>query len=174
MLLKSYRKEIFRPECNSRFHSLHCFVHLDQDISEVLPFLNAMLGGSGYTIDPPSVLLKAGGKLIAVHGRKIAINALKDEDEADKIISWLQQEINDAWEKRGEIHPCCTVPAKPLVVEVLKLLPKTNCGKCGQPTCIVFSSLVVKGVKSPNDCPTITEHNNKQLTSYLSRFQFTL
>jgi hypothetical protein len=32
MLLKSYRKEIFRPECNPSFQSLHCIAYLDQDI----------------------------------------------------------------------------------------------------------------------------------------------
>ena len=36
-MLLSYRKEIFRPECNSTFQSLHCIARLDQDIGEVLP-----------------------------------------------------------------------------------------------------------------------------------------
>ena len=45
MLLKSYRKEIFRPECNPGFKSVHCIAHLDQNISAVLPYLNAVLGG---------------------------------------------------------------------------------------------------------------------------------
>ena len=48
MLLKSYTKEIFRPECNPSFESLHCIAHLDQDISEALPYLNAELGGFEY------------------------------------------------------------------------------------------------------------------------------
>ena len=37
MLLKSYRKEIIRPECRPEAESLHCIAHLDQDIGEVLP-----------------------------------------------------------------------------------------------------------------------------------------
>jgi len=41
MLLNRYSKEIFRPECNPAFESVHCIAHLDQDISEVLPYLNA-------------------------------------------------------------------------------------------------------------------------------------
>jgi ArsR family metal-binding transcriptional regulator len=40
MLFKSYRKKIFRPECNPGFESVHCIAHLDQDISEVLPRTN--------------------------------------------------------------------------------------------------------------------------------------
>jgi arsenate reductase len=34
VLLKSYRKEIFRPECNPSFQSLHCIAHLDEDITD--------------------------------------------------------------------------------------------------------------------------------------------
>jgi hypothetical protein len=45
MLLKGYRKEIFRPECNPSFQSLHRIAHLDDNIREVLPYLNALLGG---------------------------------------------------------------------------------------------------------------------------------
>ena len=76
MLLKSYFKEIFRPECNPAFESVHCIAHLDQDISEVLPYLNAVLGGFDYLKDPPAVIFRSQGKLITVHGDKIAINAL--------------------------------------------------------------------------------------------------
>ena len=61
MLLKSYTKEIFRPECNPQFQSIHCFAHLEQDISGVLPYLNTVLGGSGYTTDPPSLMLQIHG-----------------------------------------------------------------------------------------------------------------
>ena len=45
MLLISYEKEIFRPKCNPGFESVHCIAHLDQDIGEALPYLNAELGG---------------------------------------------------------------------------------------------------------------------------------
>ena len=43
-MLKGYRKEIIRPECNPQFQSLHCIAHLDKYITEVLPYLNAVLG----------------------------------------------------------------------------------------------------------------------------------
>ena len=82
MLLKGYRKEIFNPTCNSHFQSVHCIAHLDEDIGKVLPYLNAALGGDTYIKSPPSVTFKTHGKLITVHARKIAVNALKNETEA--------------------------------------------------------------------------------------------
>ena len=172
MLLKNYTKEIFRPECNPGFQSLHCIAHLDQDIAKVLPYLNAVLGGFEYLKEPPAVTFKAQGKIITVHPREIAVNALRDEDEADKIIQWLVREINEAWEKRNDITPSYEGSPKPKVLEILKLLPKTNCGECGQPTCMVFSSLVIQGVKGPDDCTQLDDANKNLLETYLGKFCF--
>jgi ArsR family metal-binding transcriptional regulator len=153
MLLKTYTKEIFRPECNPSFQSLHCIAHLDEDIREVLPYLNAVLGGFEYFKDPPAVTIRVQGKIITVHPREIAVNALKDEEEAEKILAWLRREINEAWERRNEIEPRYEGTPKPKILEILKLLPKTNCRKCGQPTCMVFATKVAEGVKGSQDCP---------------------
>ena len=172
MLLESYTLEIFRAECNPRFEALHCFAHLDQDVSEAIPYLNAVLGGHSYIQDPPSVNFKIQGKLITVHPKKIAINALKDEQEAAKISEWLKREINSAWENRDQIEPSYEAAPQPRVFEILKLLPKTNCKECGQPTCMVFAAQIAEGAKGPEDCPPLDEKNSKKLTEYLSRFRF--
>jgi ArsR family metal-binding transcriptional regulator len=174
MLLKEYRKEIFRPECNPNFQSLHCIARLDRDIAEVLPYLNSSLGGDSYTKEPPSVTFKAHGKLITIHGDRIAVNALKDEAEADKILEWLKQEINQAWENRKKIKPSYESFSKPLILEVLRLLPRTNCRQCGQPTCMVFAILAAEGAKGPEDCPIMQNPQKTSLEKYLARFRLEL
>jgi ArsR family metal-binding transcriptional regulator len=172
MFLKGYRKEIFRPECNPQFQSLHCIAHLDDVITEVLPYLNAVLGGHQYLKDPPSLTFKYHGKLITLHSREIAVNALKEEVEADMILEWLRTQINETWEKRDQIEPSFATPAKPLILEILKLLPKTNCRECGQPTCMVFASLVAEGVKGSEDCPILDDQSKQALLNYLGQFHF--
>lgn len=172
MLLKGYREEIFKPTCNNTFQSLHCIAHLDEDIREVIPYLNAALGGDTYIKNPPSVTFKSQGKLITVHGDKIAVNALRDEEEAHSILEWLRKEINDTWENRSAIVPKYDGKAKPHILEIYKLLPKTNCRKCGQPTCMMFASLATEGIKGSDDCPALTETGADNLQKYLSRFAF--
>ena len=172
MLLKSYSKEIFRPECNPSFESLHCIAHLGQDISGALPYLNAVLGGFEYLKDPPAVIFRSQGKLITVHGRKIAINALEDEAEADRILEWLKREINAAWESRADIEPSYEGAPQPRLIEILKLLPKTNCKQCGQPTCTVFAARIVEGVKTATDCPPLGVEEKKRLENYMRQFKF--
>ncbi len=172
MLLNSYTKKIFRPECNPSFESVHCVATLDEDISESLPYLNAELGGTQYYKDPPAVMFHVYGKIIKVSGREIAVNALKDEAEADKIIEWLKTEINRVWDSRDQLTPSETTPEKPKLIEILKLLPKTNCKKCGQPTCMVFAAHVMAGGRAAGDCPELPEGSLANLNRYLSNFQF--
>jgi ArsR family metal-binding transcriptional regulator len=172
MLLKGYEKEMFRPKCNPNFQSVHCVAHLDQDISEVLPYLNAALGADDYVKSPPALTLRTHGKLITLHARAIFVNALKDDEEADKILKWLQGEINEAWEKRGEIQPKFEARPAAKMLEILKLLPRTNCGKCDEPTCTVFSVQATQGVRNQDDCPELTHENKTKLREYLSRFDF--
>jgi len=168
--ISGYHIKIFRPECNPNFQSVHCIAHLESDISEVLPYLNTALGGSTYTQDPPSVTFKVHGKLITVHSKQIAINALKDEEEADKILRWLMREINDTWENRAQIKPSFQGISKPQSLEILKLLPRNNCRQCGQATCMVFSLLVADGIKGPKDCLGLSEPSRTKLQEYLKQF----
>ncbi len=80
MLLESYRLEIFNNECMPSAMTVQCFAHLGQDVSDALPFLNTELGGFTYIKDPSSVTFCLHDKLLTVHGHKIAVNALKDEE----------------------------------------------------------------------------------------------
>ena len=170
MLLTGYRKEIFRPECNPQFQSLHCIAHLDEDITEVLPYLNTVLGGHQYFREPPALTFKHHGKLITLHPREIAVNALRDEEEADKILEWLKEEINETWGKRSEIKPSFETPARPRILEILRLLPKTNCRECGQPTCMVFAAQVAEGGRGAEDCPPLCQEPKERLKEYLRQF----
>ena len=172
MLLKTYDLEIFNPECRPGAMSVHCFAHLDQDVGKAIPYLNAVLGGFTYIKDPPTVTFKSQGKLITVHPRKIAINALKNEAEAKKIVEWLKREISSAWDDRNNIEPSYESAPRPAITEILKLLPKTNCKECGQATCMVFATQVAEGGKGPSDCPPIDNDGKDKLFEYLSQFRF--
>ena len=57
-------------------------------------------------------------------------------------------------------------------IEIFKHLPKTNCGECGQPTCMVFANRLAEGVKGIDGCPSIEADNRKRLEQYLSLFHF--
>jgi ArsR family metal-binding transcriptional regulator len=169
MLLQAYRQRFVRPP-NPTAQHLRCFAHLDDDIGEVLPYLNTVLKGYRYYPEPPSLTLKFQGKLITLTSREIAINMVKDEAEAEDILAWLKKEINGTWARREEIQPSFVVAAPPRIMEIFKLLPKTNCGSCGQPTCLVFAVGVSQGCQGPDNCPPLAQENRQRLKEYLEGF----
>lgn len=171
MLVKSYRMEIFNNECMPGAMTVQCFAHLEGDVGPALPYLNTVQGGFDYIKEPPSITFRAQGKLMTVHSNKIAVNALKDENEAVKIVEWLIREINAAWVGRADIEPSYTGLPRIELIEVLKLLPRTNCGECGCPTCMVFASQVTEGGKDASHCPQMEPEKAARLMAYIQPVQ---
>jgi len=48
-------------------------------------------------------------------------------------------------------------------LEIYKLLPRTNCGKCGFPTCLAFAMRIAAQKAEPKQCPYLSEESNKIL-----------
>ena len=170
--MTGYTKNITHPTCRPGSTSLHSVAGLNEDISEVIPLITATIGGYGFVREPVSVSFKMYGKLLTVHSKQICVNALKDEEEADNILNWLMKEINDAWEKKDSIVPKYEDPPKPTMVQILKLLPKTNCKECGLPTCMVFATRAASGLKDADGCPALSDEQKAALADYLSGFVF--
>jgi len=172
MILTGYAKQIGRPECNPSSESVYCIATLNEDVAEVLPYLNAVLHGVEYFPDPPEVLFHIDDKSIKVGAREIAVSQLADEEEADRVLEWWKDKINEVWGKRQGITPCYEGKVKPRLIDVLRLLPKTNCAKCGHPTCMVFAAQVVEGKCGAGQCPELPGENREKLSLYLAAFRF--
>ncbi len=169
MLLREYKIEFCRPP-NPTARHLRCFIYFDEDIGDVLPYLNTALKGHQFIKDPPSLTLKYTGKLITLYSREIHINIIQDEDEAKKIIEWIKDKINDVRKKIKDIEPSFETAQQPSILHILKLLPKTNCKECGEPTCMVFAVSITEGKKRPEDCTQLDMRRRTILKEYLEPF----
>ena len=49
-------------------------------------------------------------------------------------------------------------------IEIFKLLPKTNCGECGDPTCLAFAMKLAAGKAELTACPYISEEAKAKLS----------
>jgi len=49
-------------------------------------------------------------------------------------------------------------------IEIFKLLPKTNCKECGEPTCLAFAMKLAAGKASLNACPYVSEEAKAKLS----------
>lgn len=169
MLPKGYRKEFVRPP-NPFAEHLRCFAHLEGDIGELLPLLNTVLKGHLYFRDPPSLTIKLPGKLVTLTPRTISINIVKDEREADEILEWLMEAAAGTYERKDEIEPSFEVAPRPRVLDILRLLPRTNCRECGLATCMVFAVKVSEGAKGIGDCPCLDEEGKSGLAELLGPY----
>jgi len=48
-------------------------------------------------------------------------------------------------------------------IEIFKLLPKTNCGDCGVPTCLAFAMNLASGKVELSACPHVSEESKEKL-----------
>ena len=49
-------------------------------------------------------------------------------------------------------------------IEIFKLLPKTNCGDCGVPTCLAFAMALAAGKAELSKCPHVSEDAKAKLS----------
>lgn len=48
-------------------------------------------------------------------------------------------------------------------IQIFKLLPKTNCGECGVPTCLAFAMNLASGKAELDSCPYVSDEAREQL-----------
>ena len=176
MLLEQIHSyEIFRPKCDPGKEVLHGIATLGDDISPAFPYLNAELGGWDYDQRNQVVLLKlSAGKWITLQPLEIAIRGARDTEEAQALLAWIKGQLNDIYARRDRITPRYTSQAGLKVMEILKLLPMSNCRACGYATCRAYAAALREGEISLNDCPLPQKKTDRekrqQLQAYLESF----
>jgi ArsR family metal-binding transcriptional regulator len=167
--------EIFRPKMDATKETLHAIATFEADISPSFPHVNAELGGWDYDQANQVLLLKlSDGKWITLHPQKIAIRGARDLEEAQALLFWIQAQINDIYERRETITPRYVSQAGLKIMEILKLLPMTNCKMCGYAACMAYAAALREGEISLHDCPPLWEkkfqEKRQKLEAYLQNY----
>jgi len=143
MLIKDYQLRIVLSDCNPSSQKVNAIADLSEDISEVLPYLNTVLKGIQYNEAEKILVVKKGGRLITFRPRQIALTKLEDENDARIVMEELKQILNETYANREQIKPTYTSRSIPRPLDIFKLLPGTNCKKCGELTCLAFAVKLV-------------------------------
>ena len=152
MLLKNYSFETMLPECNTFAETINAIASLSEDIGEVLPYLASVIKLCSYDDNTKILTFKRDGNGIAMYPRQIAVTKLADREEAVQVLEQLKDLINSTYDKRGNIQSCYKKGGELKYLDVFKLLPGTNCGECGQQTCLAFATKVVQQEASIAQC----------------------
>ncbi len=160
--IRNYEVELFEPPCLPGSPKWSARVTIDTDLGELLPYLNGVLEKRFYDPNTQTVVFKRNGHKVAVRPREIRIGNLLDREEGKRIADEIIRYFNEIMEKRDRITPDYTRKEPPKAIEIFKLLPKTNCRKCGQPTCMAFATALARGEADLDDCPELYESGREE------------
>ena len=142
MLLSSYKITRVLP-CLADPEKIRVIAEVSGEIHEAFPYLNAILKGCIYNHPALTLTIKKDGKLLTLHAHHITLAKIEDENEADEILKWLHDLINETYEKRDQIEPNYSKGADLKALDIFKLLPGTNCKECSELTCLAFAVKLV-------------------------------
>ncbi|MBW1980967.1 MAG: hypothetical protein JRJ12_07080 [Deltaproteobacteria bacterium] len=142
-LLDRVNMHLLNIECMPTSTKFNAIIDLPEDISELLPYLAAEIRGCTYIHGHDELNYMEEGHIVAIRPRQITVTAVKSESEARKICDCLRNLINDVHDRKESITPVLRKQARLGPLAVFKELPGTNCGDCGEPTCLAFAAAVV-------------------------------
>ena len=158
MLVKKVEITQVMP-CIADTAKIRVIAKADHRLEEVLPFLDRVIPTALYSGKAGFLTYKRGLSIITLHASgEIAMTQIADNEEAVKILNEIKDKINDTWARREEIDLSESkerVQLGPL--DLYAYLPKTNCGECGEKTCMAFAMKVLNEGKKLSDCTVLAE-----------------
>jgi DNA-binding CsgD family transcriptional regulator/ArsR family metal-binding transcriptional regulator len=135
--------------------SRHCIAtfQLHTDVSQLFPYINAAAEDAVYYEEPPFIKFSLHRFQCALHPDSGAASPFEREGEAHVFMDRLIVFLNDLHLRRDSIGPSYKMYRPVSVLDVFRLLPRTNCRECGFPTCMAFAAAVSKQETVPARCP---------------------
>jgi ArsR family metal-binding transcriptional regulator len=161
-LIKSWDILLQSPDCKPGSDTRNAKVLLVEDISEVLPYLNATLPSAMLCSEGSALIWKNIERSYAFRAHEISMAPVQDNEDARNAAENIVSMVNDIWKRRNEIKAVFTYREPPKLLEIYKLLPKTNCKKCGRATCMAFAGDLREGKAAIEECLPVCEAAHEQ------------
>lgn len=129
------------------------YFRLDSDVRDLFPFINATVEDAKLHDTPEHIQFVILGAQCTLYPREVVAAAFENEARARKFAEGLVAFLNDLDKKKASLVPEYKRYTIVSPVDIYKLLPKTNCRKCGFSTCVAFSAALGRGLATPDMCP---------------------
>lgn len=133
------------------------YFRLEVDISGLFPYINAHIKSAKLLNTPRHIQFRLTGKQYTVYPMEVLSAPFKDRDEAHRFANHLIDFLNEINLNKDSITPDFREYQPVSVMDLFKLLPKTNCKECGYSTCLAFAGALRIGEVAPNKCPGFTK-----------------
>jgi ArsR family metal-binding transcriptional regulator len=121
-------------------------------LDDVLPYLATLPNVIAYNPQVPALTLRRQPGLITLGPEQVSITQVKDSQEGLELLAALAEAINATWEHRDELVAASAARRAPRPLDVWALLPQTNCGECGELTCIAFAFSLLQQQRGLGEC----------------------
>ena len=157
MLLSFYKITRILP-CLADPEKIRVVAEVSGEIYEAFPYLNATMKECIYNHPAFTLTFKEGEKMITLHAHHVTLAKIDDEKEAEEILKRIQDLINETYENREKIEPDYSLKQELKASDIDKLLPGTNCRKCGYLSCLAFAfKLIRKQIEITKCMPLFSE-----------------
>jgi len=156
-LISRYEVKLVEPGCSPGSGRFGGLVSLPADISPVFPYLNAALNSTFYDHHNSILIIREAKQSYAFRPHEISIARAEDYASARQAAAEIIERVNKIWQERDSITPRLTEKKHVSVIDVFKLLPKTNCRRCGYLTCLAYAADLRQGKSRLDDCPPLNQ-----------------
>ncbi len=125
----------------------------DQDVSGIFPYINGALDDAVYYAQPAHIRFLLDGYRCVVYPHTSIAYYFESNADAMEMVARLISFYNTMDNQKETVVPSYDQLRRVPVVDILKILPKTNCRECGYATCMAFAAGIYLGRVSIERCP---------------------
>jgi ArsR family metal-binding transcriptional regulator len=124
----------------------------DRSLAGVIPYLATLPGVIAYNPDTLTLTFRRPRGFLTIYPEKVYITQIQDVDDGFQILAGLTEAINATWIGRDELVARTQKRKAPRPLDVYALLPGTNCGQCGEATCMAFACNLLMQIRELEEC----------------------
>ncbi|QJA06549.1 hypothetical protein FVE67_06955 [Thermosulfurimonas marina] len=157
LLRKDFRLEPASCYVDARCPRYKVVVPAERDLSPLLPYLNAVAKVLYYDPEEPALVFRLEGWKVAVRKDNVQIGPVPDMEIGRRAKEKVEAFLEKVWSERDSLTPRYEPHTLPPPLEIYKLLPRTNCGRCGELTCMAFAVKLASLEAELSDCAPLYE-----------------
>lgn len=154
--------------CTADEERIRIIAHITGDVSKAFPYVNAGMETACYNPAGPTLTFMDGYRMVSAYARRIAVAKTDEIVDAWRVLEAVRCRVNEAWARRQDIEPSYVTRRKPPALEIYKRLPQTNCGACGELTCLAFAVKVHGGALPVSLCTPVFRGESAHLREALT------
>ena len=163
LALFSYGPAASQAAFNARgFHGAR--FELEEDLTPLFPYINAVADQPQYYERPVYIKFVLSERLCGLYPRQGAFTPVRDIAEALAFLPQLLNFIAEVARRSPDIVPSYKKFKPASALDIYRLLPGSNCRRCGYATCLAFAAALSRRRTSMVQCPHLANPMEEKAT----------